>query len=157
MWRALGIFLGFIIGLTILGGVLSLFGLFTGIAGLPFGKAAAQLDYTNKTINMVYDAQRCSAINAQFLQLRNSVNALRNEQIPQAQTALDNYEKKLPKILSVQQQQMDGELQTNITGLQQQLSGLSAEYDTLSQRDDAVPCLGHLPTFINLNSYKFQI
>ena len=133
--------------------ILGIVGSGLGFITLPFFKFGKKVQFTQDTINMVYDAERCSAINAQYLQLKNSVVAVRDQQIPNAEDALKNFEKKLSPDQSTwsrTQQETDSNLQTNVTGLQQQLSSLQSEYFTLQQREDAQPCLGTLPTFIDL-------
>lgn len=144
--------LGFI-GVIVLGLLLNLLGLGIGIAWLPFYKVGAKLQNTQDTINIVYDAQRCIDVDAQYNNLKATIPAIRDEQVKNAETALVNFEKNLPADQtkwSIQQQQMDGELQTNVTGLQQQLSTLGAQYTSLLARPDTQPCLGTLPTLINL-------
>lgn len=145
--------LWFFLIVFVAGPVLGLIGSAMGFITLPFFKFGKKVEYTQKTIDMVYDAERCSAINAQYLKLKNAVPAVRDVQLPNAEKALTNFEKKLPEdqtTWSRVQQETESQLQTNVTGLQQQLSNLQIEYVTLSQREDAQPCLGSLPTFIDL-------
>lgn len=145
-------FLG-IIGLVVVGMIINLASLGIGIAWLPFYKVGAKLGNTQDTLNIVYDAQRCIDVDAQYNNLKATIPAVRDEQIPNAQTALTSFESKLPKDQtkwSFTQQQEDGELQDNVTGLQQQLSTLGAQYTSLNARPDTQPCLGTLPTLIDL-------
>lgn len=154
MWKGIGIILASLVGVIIIGAGINLLGLGIGFAWLPFYKFGAQLQNTQNTINIVYDAQRCINVDAMYQQLKASVAAIPENQIPNAQAALSAYESRLPKdetTWSVQEQQMDGELQTNVTGLEQQESQLQAQYAALVARPDTQPCLGTLPTFINLN------
>jgi len=151
--KAIGWFFGILIGLGVLGMIVNILGLGFQIAWLPFGKMQAQVSNTQGIINTVYDPQRCIAINAQFQTLVATVPAIRDEQIPNAKKALTDYEAKLPvdqTKWSVQQQQMDGEMQTNVTGLEQQLSQIQAQYNAFMAREDVVPCAGHLPTWISI-------
>jgi uncharacterized coiled-coil protein SlyX len=145
--------IGILVGIVVIGMIINLAGMGIAFAWLPFYKFGAQLNMTQQTVNTVYDAQRCINVNASYQQFVAQVPALRDEQIPNAQTALTNYEAKLPKdetTWSIQEQQIDGELQTAVTGLQQQLARMQADYAAFIARDDTQPCLGHLPTFINL-------
>lgn len=147
-WGVLGLFSLFIIGV-----IINLLGLGFGIIWLPFYKEQAKLNNTQGTINIVYDAQRCIDVDAQYNNLKSTIPAIRDEQIPNAQQALTAFESKLPNDQtkwSIQEQQEDGELQTNVTGLQQQMSQLGAQYTSLLARPDTQPCLGTLPTLINL-------
>ena len=118
--------------LKIIGGILlavivcmaiNLAGLGIGFAWLPFYKFGAQLNNTQKTIDIVYDAQRCINVEQSYETLKANIPALRDQQIPNAEAALAKYEAKLPTDQtkwSTQQQQIDGELQTDVTGLNQQ-------------------------------------
>jgi hypothetical protein len=151
--RIIGWSIGGVVALFVIGLVINLMGLGFGFAWLPFYRFGAQLSFTQNTIKTVYDPQRCIDINAQFQTFKTQVPAIRDEQIPTAETALNSYEAKLPKdqtTWSPQEQQVDGELQTNVTGLQQELSQLQAQYAAFIARQDTQPCLGSLPMFINL-------
>jgi len=144
-WTLVIIFIG--------GPLLALLGSAIGFFTLPFFKFGKKVDFTQQEINTVYDAQRCNNINAQYQQFKTSVPALRDEQIPNAEQAVKDYEAKLPSDQtkwSQTQQETDAHLQTDVTGLKQQLSSLQAEYGALTAREDAQPCLGHIPTFIDL-------
>lgn len=138
---------------SVLGIALNLFNLGFGFAWLPFYKFGAKLNMTQQTVNIVYNAQRCINVDAQYQQYVAQVPAIRDDQIPNAQTALTNYESRLPKdetTWSIQEQQMDGELQTDVVGLQQQLARMQADYAAFVARPDTQPCLGTIPTFIDL-------
>ena len=142
-----------IIGVIVLGMIINLAGLGLSFAWLPFYKFGAKIQNTQGTINIVYDAQRCINVDAIYNDLKAQIPAIRDEQIPNAQTALTSFESKLPKDQtkwSMTQQQMDGELQTNVTGLEQQMATLGAQWTSLLARPDTQPCLGTLPTLINL-------
>ena len=142
------------VAIIVLGMAINLLGLGISFAWLPFYKLGAQINYTQSTINTVYNAQRCINIDADYQNSKATVPAIRDEQIPNAQAALTAFESKLPADQtkwSIQEQQEDSELQTDVVGLQQQLSSLQANYTALEARPDAQPCLGTLPTFVNLN------
>lgn len=144
--------LGIVVLIVLCLGV-NLLGLGIGFAWLPFYRFGAQLSNTQNTINIVYDAQRCINVDAQYQQLKTSAAAISSTQIQNAQTALTTFESKLPAdqtSWSPQEQQEDGELQTNVTGLQQEESQIQAQYTALVARPDTQPCLGALPTLISL-------
>lgn len=124
-----------------------------GLITLPFFKFGKKVELNQQAIDIVYDAERCIGINTQYQKIKANTSAIRNSQIPNAEKALKNYEANLPADRtqwSRTQQEQDNNLQTNVTGLQQQLSSLEADYIALTARDDAQPCLGSLPLFIDL-------
>lgn len=154
MGRTLLIATGFFGGAVIVILLINLVGLGIGFAWLPFYKFGSKLNYTQSTVNTVYNAQRCINVNATYEAFKTNIPAIQNEQIPNAEAALKSYESKLPSnqtTWSIEEQQSDAELQTNLTGLQQQLSQLQAQYTAFISRPDTQPCLGKLPTLINLN------
>jgi hypothetical protein len=156
MWKAIGIGLASFLGVIVLMMPINILGMGISFAWLPFDKFAAQVKNTQDTLNITYNAQRCIDVNSQYQALKAQIPAIVGQQIPNAQTALTSFEAKLPTdetTWSPQQQQEDGELQTDLTGLEQQESQLEAQYTALVARPDTQPCLGTLPTFISLTKY----
>ena len=150
---ACGLVAGILFALVIVGILGSIGAAALGWITLPFFKFGAKVNMNQNMITKVYDADRCVSINKDFLTLKNSVPMIRDTQIPNAKAALKELEATLPADRtqwSITDKEQWGNKSTMVTGLEQQLADLQMQYTTLQQREDAQPCLGTLPLFIDL-------
>jgi hypothetical protein len=122
-------------------------------ANLPFYQYQQNLNRNVGIIDRVNNPDRCLGINKEFQELKQEILQVRDVQLTNTKLSLDTFKKSLPEDRTkwgFNDSQAYNQVQSQLTGQQQYLSGLEGKYNAFLNREDTKPCRDNLPTFIAL-------
>lgn len=143
------IFLAIIVSLFVLGFVAN--GL--RLINLPLYQFGGNIDRATGIIDKVNNPDRCLAINKEFQELKSEIVQVRDTQISNSKSNLENFKKGLPEDRTkwdFNTNQGYNQLNGQLLGQQNYLATLEGKYNSFLNRQDTAPCRNNLPTFIDL-------